>query len=251
MNLSFLYNEILYKPLFNALVFVYNYTPFGDLGIAIIILTIIIRVILLPLFYKSAKDQAILARLAPKIKEIQESHKDNKQTQALALMQLYKEHKVNPFSGFLLLLVQLPIIIALYQVFLKGINPDLFSNLYSFVSAPQYVNHNFLNLIDLSQKSFVIVGLAAIAQYIQGRLSLPKNNNDKKNLSPMEAMTKQMVFIGPIMTVLFLSYLPAAIGVYWLTTSIFSVIQQIIINKELKGETTEELVKEHEKIHHA
>ncbi|MEK7168190.1 MAG: YidC/Oxa1 family membrane protein insertase [Patescibacteria group bacterium] len=217
-----LFNKILYQPLFNVLVFLYQYL--GDLGVAIIILTVLIRVVLFPLFYKGAKDQAIMQRLAPKIKEIQTNHKNNREEQAKALMGLYREHKVNPLSSFLLILVQLPILIALYQVFMKGL------------VGPDFLDLNFLGLIDLSKKSAIIVGLAAVAQYFQGKLSIIKSEKLFKDLTPVERMGRQMIYLGPILTIIFLYFfnLPSAVGLYWLTTSLFSVIQQIIINKRLK-----------------
>ncbi len=220
--MSELFHKILYQPLFNVLVFLYQYL--GDLGVAIIILTVLIRVVLFPLFYKGAKDQAIMQRLAPKIKEIQTNHKNNREEQARALMGLYREHRVNPLSGFLLILVQLPILIALYQVFMKGL------------VGPDFLDLNFLGLIDLSEKSAIIVGLAAAAQYFQGKLSIIKSEKLFKDLTPVERMGRQMIYLGPILTVIFLYFfnLPSAIGLYWLTTSLFSVIQQIIINKRLK-----------------
>ena len=217
-----LFHKILYQPLFNVLVFLYQYL--GDLGVAIIILTVLIRVVLFPLFYKGAKDQAIMQRLAPKIKEIQTNHKNNREEQAKALMGLYREHKVNPLSSFLLILVQLPILIALYQVFMKGL------------VGPDFLDLNFLGLIDLSKKSAIIVGLAAVAQYFQGKLSIIKSEKLFKDLTPVERMGRQMIYLGPILTIIFLYFfnLPSAVGLYWLTTSLFSVIQQIIINKRLK-----------------
>lgn len=229
------FNEILYRPLFNALIFIYQHFSFGDLGVAIILLTIFIRLVLFPLFYKGAKDQAIMQRLAPKIKEIQKNHKNDRQEQTKKLMDLYKEHKVNPFSGFLLLFVQLPVLIALYQVFLKGFSTTDFSALYSFVSAPQSLDHFFLGFVDLSKKSLVVVIIAAVIQYFQGKLSLIKNNKPSEELSPAEKMGQQMVYLGPILTFVFLWFLnlPSAVGLYWLTTSAFSVIQQVIINKKL------------------
>ncbi len=86
-----LFHEFLYRPLFNALFFLYQNFSFHDLGIAIILLTILIRVVLFPLFYKGAKDQAIMQRLAPKIKEIQRNHKHNKEKQAQAMLELYRK----------------------------------------------------------------------------------------------------------------------------------------------------------------
>src|SRR3989344_337307 len=244
-----LYNIILYNPLLNALIFLYQYASFGDLGVAIIILTILIRFILLPLFYKSAKDQAILQRLQPRIKELQETHKDDREKQVKAMFDLYREHKVSPFSGFLLMFAQLPVLIALYRVFLKGLSGDFLINLYSFVPAPGSLNYQFLGLVALNHRSFLIAGVAAVIQYFQGRLSLVKNNKPTKDLTTAEAMGRQMVFIGPIMTVAFLSYLPAAVGLYWLTTSIFSVIQQIIINKRLQV-SDEKLIEMDKELHH-
>ncbi len=226
------FNTILGQPLFNTLVFLYKTVAFQDLGLAIILLTLIIRFILYPLFYHSFKNQTVMQRLQPEIQKIQHTHKENKERQAQAMMELYKQHKVNPFSGFLLILVQLPILIVLYQVFLKGITPEAFSNLYSFISPPSQINHSFLGLIDLGARSILIVVLAAILQYFQGRLSLPKQSPD----SPAARMGKSMVFIGPIMTILILSNLPSAIGLYWLTTSAFSIIQQIAINRKLDHE---------------
>jgi len=232
-----LFNIYLYDPLLSALLFFYEIIPGHDLGVAIIVLTFAIRVILLPLFYKGAKDQAIMQRLAPKIKAIQQEHKEDRAKQAQALMDLYREHKVNPLSQFLIIIIQLPILIALYWVFLKGI------------PANSELNHYFLSFIDLSKRSFVIVILAALAQYFQGKLALPKKIKSDGELSPMERMGRQMVFFGPVLTVAFLSYLPSAVGLYWLTTSVFSVIQQIVINKKLKSADDEKLVEMDKKLH--
>lgn len=236
--MSTLFHEILYRPLLNILIFLYQHFSFNDLGVAIIILTIIIRLVLFPLFYKGAKDQAILQRLAPKIKGIQKDHKNNREEQARALLELYRQHRVNPFSGFLLILIQLPILIALYQVFLKGISVNSFNELYYFVSQPTSLNLFFLGLFDLTKRSGFLAVFAALIQYAQGKLSLVKNSKiPPGELSPAEKISRQMVYLGPVLTIVFLYFLnlPSAIALYWLTTSAFSVIQQIIINKQLKN----------------
>jgi len=244
-----LFHEILYRPLFNALIFLYQYFSFHDLGIAIILLTIVIRLILFPLFYKGAKDQAIMQRLAPKIKEIQNNHKNDREKQAKALMDLYRQHRVSPFSGFLLLLIQLPILIALYRVFLAGFSVEALNNLYSFISKPEFLNHSFLGVIDLSKKSFLIIAAAAVIQYFQGKLSVVKTNKPFKDLTTTERMSRQMIYFGPILTIIFLYFfnLPSAVALYWLTTSAFSVIQQIMINKKISenfnGTTTRQVKK--------
>ncbi len=228
-----MFNAIFVQPLFNALVFLYQYATFQDLGLAIITLTVIIRAVLFPLFYKSFRNQTILQKIQPEIQKIQHNHRHDKEQQAKAMLELYRHHKVNPFSGFLLLLIQLPILIALYKVFFEGLSPESLGNLYSFISAPENLNNISLSLIDLSQKSILIVALAAFFQYLQGRLALPKNQGQEE--SQATKIAKQMVWLGPILTVVILYTLPAAVGLYWLTTSVFSLGQQFFINKKVYG----------------
>lgn len=230
--MSYLFNTYLYNPLLNGLIFLYDYTSFGDLGIAIILLTIIIRFIFYPLFYKSFKNQTLMQKIQPDIERVQREMKDNKEGQAKALMALYRDHKINPFSSFLLLFIQLPVLIALYQVFLNGFKGDLSAILYSFIPNPGTINPIFLGLIDLSQKSIIIVILAAVVQYWQGHLSLAKAGKDGE--SQTAQIGRKMVYIGPVLTVLILGNLPAAVGLYWLVSSLFSVGQQMVINRKLK-----------------
>lgn len=232
--MSQIFHEILFRPLFNSLIFLYNTVAFGDLGVAIIVLTIIIRLILYPLFWKSYKNQELMRRIQPAIKKIQHDHKGNRERQAQALLELYKQHKVNPFSGFFLILIQLPVLIALYRVFLSDFSQALTANLYGFIPPPAALSNVFLGLINLAEPNIIIVGLAAAAQYFQGKLTLPKTPS-QGDVSPAEKISKQMVFIGPLLTLIFLYTLPAAIGLYWLTTAIFSVIQQLLIIRSLKG----------------
>jgi YidC/Oxa1 family membrane protein insertase len=231
-----IFHIVLYQPLFNALVFLYQSVAFHDLGIAIILLTVIIRAILYPLFYKSLKHQTALQRIQPAIKQIQESHKDNRERQAQALLALYREHKINPFSGFLLILVQLPILWALYRVFLDGFSPESFVDLYSFISVPEAANNLFLGLINIGTPNIIIVVLAALAQYFQGKLGLARVKKAEGEPTAAERMGRQMVFIAPVITIIILFSLPAAIGIYWLTTSVFSIFQQIVVNKNIEKE---------------
>ena len=120
-----IFNQFLYQPLFNVLIFFYNVIPGHDLGVAIILVTLLIRVVLFPLSKKGIKSRKALEELQPKIKEIQNKHKD-KEERARQMMTFYKENKVNPASGCLPLLVQLPIFIALYWV-LKNISEMIIS----------------------------------------------------------------------------------------------------------------------------
>ncbi len=227
--MKFLYTTIFYQPLFNALVFLYQTVAFGDLGIAIIFLTLIIRIILFPLFQKSLRHQLVMQELQPKVKKLQTEHKSDVQKQTREIMALYKEHKVNPFSGFLFLLIQLPILFALYQIFFKVSGGGL-EGLYGFITKPEVLETSFLGLINLSKRSIVMVVLASVLQYFQGKISLPKLVPGQ-TLSPAEKVSRQMVFIGPVLTAVIFLQLPAAVSLYWATTSIFSIVQQLFINR--------------------
>ena len=228
-----MFNTYLYIPLLNILIFLYNNFSFSSLGLAIILLTLLIRIVLFPLFYKSAKSQMIMQKIQPLIQKIQHDHKEDKEKQAQALMDLYKKYKVNPFSSILMLFVQIPVLIALYSLFRADFSNMSFSTLYSFVSAPSHINTLFLGLIDLRSSSIIMVVLAAAAQYFQGILTLPKVEKGKE-ISAAEKMTRQMIYYTPLFTVLVLWKMPSAIGLYWLITSLFSVGQQIYINKKVK-----------------
>ena len=228
--ISNIFYVVLYQPLVNALVFFYNTIAFKDVGLSIILLTVAIRLLLYPLFQKSMKHQAILQSLQPKLKEIQESHKHDKTKQTEAMMALYKENNVSPFSSFGFLLIQLPVLIVLYRIFLKGFGQDLFSALYSWVSKPTGVENSLLGLINLAGPSIVMVVISAAAQYFQVKLSLPKDDG-----SPQAKAAKMMAWIGPALTILIFYKLPAAVALYWLITSILSIGQQILVNKQLKS----------------
>ena len=232
----YLYNQIFYRPILNILVFFYNTVAVHDFGVAIILVTLLIRLVLYPFFHSGTKNQMMMQRLQPKIKKLQETHKADKVKQSEALMALYKEHGVNPFSGILLLLIQLPVMLALYWVVRSGLGTGQLEGLYSFIAQPPSINPIFLGLVDLTKFSFIFVGLAAIAQYFQGRLAVYRNPDPSVQLSPAEKMAQNMTFVGPVFTILiFYSYhMPTAIVLYWLVTSLFSIVQQVIVNKHLR-----------------
>ena len=216
-----LFNTYLYQPILAVLVFIYENLSFGDLGVAIILLTVAVRIVLFPLFYKGAKDQTIAQRLQPKIKQIQTEHKEDKEKQAAALMALYREHKFNPLSGILLLIVQLPVFIALFQIFRKELGAEVFDN------------QSLFGLIDVGAKSVVIVLVAAVLQFFQGKLSLPPTKEGDAKANPLANAGKVMIYVGPVFTAIILMNLPAGIGIYWIVTTLFSIAQQVYINKKL------------------
>lgn len=227
--LTLAFNSVLYRPIFNALVLLYQYLPGHDFGVAIIVLTCAIRLLLYPSTLKSIRSQKALQEIQPKIKEIQEKFKDRKDEQAKAMMELYKREKINPLSGCLPLLIQLPILIALFWVLrnLTGNSDAVDSNLfYSFVSPPGKINTMFLGVLDLTIASPVLAVLAGIFQFFQTKMISSKNKAAKGKNDISQMMQKQMLYFFPIFTILILWRLPSAIGLYWLTTSLFSIAQQ-------------------------
>ncbi len=229
------FNTILYQPLLNALIFLYQYLPGRDFGIAVIVLTILIRVLLYPLMMKSIKSQKVLSELQPKIQEIQSKYKDDKEKQARETMALYQKEKINPFGGCLPILLQLPILIALYRVFWKGLEPGAMSYLYGFVPDPGIIDPTFFGLINLAVPSIGLAFLAGIAQFFQSKMLIPKTKKAKPQEGQMAQfsgmMQKQMLYFFPVLTVFILWKLPAAIGIYWIITALFSIGQQYLILK--------------------
>lgn len=237
------FHTLIYQPLYNTLVFFYNIVPGKDFGISIILITILLRTILIPLYKKQIESQKKLQELQPKIKELQERTKDNKEQQTKQLMELYKENKTNPFSGCLPLVVQLIFLIAIYQVLINissnGLTIDP-AQLYSFIPDPGKINQYFIFLVDLTKPSIVIAALAAIAQYFQTKMlmqsqpTLP-SNSDSKTPDMAAIMSKQMLYLGPFMTLFIGIKFPAGLSLYWLAGTLFMLIQQILIEKESKS----------------
>ncbi len=232
--MQFLYQQIFYRPIFNLLIFFYENTPFRDFGIAIILTTILIRLILYPFFHSGAKQQMLMQRIQPKVKKIQEDHKGDMQKQSEALMALYKEHGVNPFSTLLLLVVQLPIMFAFYWIVREGLIASQFSNLYSFIHAPLNTSTMFLGIIDLAKPSIVVILLAAATQFFQARLAIWKAPAGSQP-SQAEKIQRQMMYIAPVTTLVIFYSLPASVGLYWFISSAFSVLQQFVVNKHLRA----------------
>lgn len=227
----------LYQPLFNGLILIYNYLPGHDFGMAIIILTILTKVIIHPFTIQGIKSQKSLQKLQPKLQEVQKKFKDNKEEQAKALMELYKKEKVNPFSGCLSLLVQLPIFIALFEIFRHISNPDQLKYVYSFVVNPGVINPYFLGSMNLFQPSVILAILTGAFQFIQVKMIAPEVKIDKSKGSGFSAnfsqiIQKQMLYFFPLFTVVILLRFPAALALYWVTMIIFTIVEQYIILKK-------------------
>ena len=231
------FTTLIFQPLYNLLVMAYVAVP--DIGVAIIALTVGIRLLLMPLTKKSIESQKKMQEVQPELKKIQEKYKHDKQLQGQKVMQFYKEKKVNPAGGCLPMIVQMIFLIALYRVFMLGLNSAHTSELiYSFVKDPGNLNPIAFGFFDLSQPNIILAGITAVAQYFQEKMMLAKKKaEDKKNPKKKDLkkkdepdfgtmMQQQMVYMGPILTIVIGIKFAAGLILYWLITTIFMIIQQ-------------------------
>jgi YidC/Oxa1 family membrane protein insertase len=215
----------------NLLVFLYNTISFHDFGIAIILLTIVIKLILWPLGKQSIKSQKSLQDLQPKIENLKKKYADNKTELSKATMDLYKENKVNPFSSCLPLLVQLPFLWAVYRVFRDGVNNKL-DLVYPFINKPETINTIFLGFVNLAKPNVYLAVLAGLAQFIQAKMLITKkpvvNTEGSKDESMAAMMNKQMLYFMPAITIFIGISLPGGLTLYWFILTALTALQQFV-----------------------
>jgi YidC/Oxa1 family membrane protein insertase len=246
--MSFLYNTIVYNPLYNGLIFLMDIIPWADAGVAIIIFTIIVKLILFPLSKKAVTTQLKMKKIEPELTALKEKYKDDKQAYALKTMEVYKTNGVNPFASIILIFIQLPIIFALYRVFLHGFESIDQNILYSFVRVPEIINNHFLGLVDISTRNIVLAVLAGVSSYIQIKYSMPAAPKPSKNVEQMtkeerfkhdltRTMGVQMRYVLPVLAFVVSWTIPAAVALYWITSNIFTIGQELVIRRGVAKES--------------
>jgi len=241
--MSELFTTLLFQPLLNLLVFLYNLIPGNDLGLAIILLTVLIKLVLYPLSRQSIRSQKALQELQPKIDALKKQYKDDKEKLAKEMMQLYKNEKVNPMSSCLPLLIQLPFLIAVFQVFRTGLSAESLDLLYPFVSNPGQLNSIAFGFLDLNKSNIYLAVATGLAQFWQTKMLSTKRPEKKVPGSKDEDMTaimnKQMLYFMPVLTVIIGVSLPAGLILYWFVTTILTVAQQQLMFKKKKEQQVE------------
>ena len=226
---SFLYTEILWRPLFNGLIFFYTILPVSDLGVAIIALTIVIRGILAPVLWKAQKSQKELQLIQPEIKKIQDQYKNDKEGQSKALMELYARHRVNPFSGCLMMLIQFPVLIALLQVF-QNFDASRLSYIYSFLPHPAVIDTLSFGFLDLAKGNIYLGVIAAVTQYFQTKMTMV-NQPDANQSGFAKSFQTQTLYIFPVMILLWSFKFASALTLYWTVMNVFGILQEIIMRR--------------------
>ncbi len=237
---SFIWHTFFFDPIYNGLVFFIDVIPGGDVGLAIIFITILVKVILLPLSIKAAKTQVVMREIEPKLKELKEKITD-RQEQAKAMMLLYKESGINPFASIILVFLQIPILIALYLALSKGggvplpaINTDI---LYTFIPNPESASMLFLGIQDITLRSLPLALLASVFQFIHGSLTIPKATPRDPNvpLTLKEDFTRnmhlQMRYVMPII-IFFAGYtISAALALYFAISALMAIGTEFIVRR--------------------
>lgn len=272
--------EILYvlpKALGQLLNFIYETLAFHNYGLAIIIFTIIVKICMLPLTIKQIKSSTAMQALQPQLQELQKKYKNDKQMLQIETMNFYKENKVNPAGGCLPILIQMPILISLWQVivrpltYMKSWDEAKFNAAFEKLSSAEVIkgykelsivihdkvlDMNFLGLnLGLLPKYsseylfqspdrlqywglLMLPIVATITTFLSTKLmmvgtkNLPQNNNSPM-AGQMAGMQNTMLYIAPLMTLIFSFQFPAGLSLYWSTGYIFQIFQQLYINKTI------------------
>ncbi len=222
-----LFRNLIIQPFFNLLLIFVLFVPGHNLGLAIILLTVLIRLLLLPLSIKAQRAQRRMQLLQPKLEVIKRDHKDDRELQAKATMAVYKEEGISPASSCLPVLIQLPILIGLYYALIQGLNASSADLAYTWLKVPENISRNFLGIDLTLQDRYLLPISAGLTQYFLAVLTLPKKTaNDA-----MSAMSKQMTYVFPFITTIFAMQLPAALALYWTISTLFGIGQQLYINR--------------------
>ncbi|MDP6571368.1 MAG: YidC/Oxa1 family membrane protein insertase, partial [Patescibacteria group bacterium] len=189
---------LFFQPILNLLIWLHNIIPGNDFGWAIIALTILIKLILWPLSAKSLHSQKALQDIQPKVDELRKKFKNQREAMGKELMNLYKQEKVSPFSSCLPLLIQLPFLLAIFQVLREGVVAGNVEQLYSFVAQPEAVNTIFLGFLNLEARSITLAIAAGALQFWQTRMLMHKKQpkvpgSEDEGMASM--MNKQMMYI--------------------------------------------------------
>lgn len=271
-----IFELLIVQPLFNLLMALYAIIPGGDFGISIILFTILLRLVLHPLVKKQLHQTKLMRKMQPKLEEIKRQTKGNRQMQSILMMELYKEHGVNPLRSIGIILVQLPVFISLYIIiniftlhrdqlarwtynFLENFEP-----IKNIVDNPDSFNQKLLGIVDLTQHAIsanginvvlvVIAVIAAVGQFYQSKQTMPQADNKRKlrdilkeaadgkeadNSEINAIMMQRLVYFLPFVTLIFTLSFPGGIALYFAVSTLAAVAQQSYILRQDQDEMME------------
>ncbi len=233
-----MFHTIFYEPVYNLLVVILTIVPLHDIGAAIVIVTLIVKGLLLPLNLSALRTQYVMKKLEPEMKRIKELQKKDPQSASKAMIDLYKNEKINPFSSLFAMILQIPIFFALYFVFSKGLISDP-ESLYSFISFPEVLHTQAFGLFDVTKNNIVIAVLAGISSYFLAKRQTQDMHTKKVSGEEsfqdhfMKSMKIQMLYVLPIIVGVSSAFLPSALGLYWLVSNLASIALDVYMKKKL------------------
>ena len=244
---SSIWHTLFYDPIYNTLIFFIDVVPRGDIGLAIIATVVIVKMILLPISIEAAKTQRIMREIEPKLKELKETHKDDKEAQARAMMVIYREAGMNPFASFFLILLQIPLFIALYFSVISLLETNETTGavitsfdaslLYSFVPVPEVASTLLFGVIDVASRNLPLAILAGATMFVQMKLTLPVLPPRDKDAAPdmkddfMRNMQVQMKYVMPVLIGGIAYTFSATIALYFVVSNLTAIAQEYWVRK--------------------
>ena len=240
--ISNVFHIVFYNPLYNALVALVAFIPGGDVGVAVILLTVFIRVILLPFSLSAARTQRAMKMIEPKIKELKETYKDDKEKEAVETLALYREAKINPFASILTAFIQIPVLLALYWVFYyEPFSSIDMARLYSFTPVPHLISLQFLGILSVAGKSLLLAVIAGLTQFQQAHMALSgtmkPSDTEGMQADFQKIMGVQLKYVFPFIIGAISYSTSGAIALYFITTNLAGSLQEWHVRRTLAAET--------------
>lgn len=233
-----MFHTIFYEPLYNLIAFLLTIVPMHDIGAAVIVITLIVKGALFPLNMKALRGQFVMKGLEGEINSIKEKYKDNPQELSRRMMEIYKRENINPFASLLSILIQMPVLIALYFVIAKGLHADP-ESLYSFITFPETLHTKAFGVLDVTQKSLIVAILTAFSSYVLARRQTSSMVSNKAPHEEtfqdhfMKSMKIQLLYVLPLIIGFSAYVLPSALGLYWITANIVGIFQDMYMKHHL------------------
>jgi YidC/Oxa1 family membrane protein insertase len=235
-----MFHTLFYEPLYNLVAVLLSIMPLHDIGAAIIAVTIIVKGVLLPFNMSALRSQHVMKKIEGEMNELKAQHKDNPQDLSKHMMALYKREKINPFASLLVIVIQMPVLFALYFVVLNGLHADP-NSLYSFVTFPEKLHTLAFGVLDVTQKSMIIAILTAVSSYVLARFQTSSMTSTKAAHEEtfqdhfMKSMRIQLLYVLPIIIGVSAYILPSALGLYWITGNIIGILQDMYFKAKIRS----------------
>jgi YidC/Oxa1 family membrane protein insertase len=244
---STIWHTFFFDPIYNALIFFINHIPGGDVGVAIIFLSIVVKLLLVPISLKAARTQHAMRDIEPELRAIKERNKGNRENEARETLELYRTSGVSPFISIILLFIQVPILIALYLSVSSGGGvplPDINTSLlYNAIPTPETVNMLLLGVLDMAKRSLPLAILAGVTQFLHASISMgpvPKAQSEKPSFKEdfTRSMHLQMRYVMPLLIVFFAFTISASVALYFTISNLLNIAQEYYLKTQRATFTT-------------